>query len=129
LSLGSPLASGFAFATVFALVATPLTIFVFANNSMPRFNDLFLIGIVLTAYLFRWEPSIYLLVVSLLVSAWVLPPYGSFKVVGFTEWYRLISFALVSLFLIFVVSRSKTRKQAEESEYSYPMHGAASGAD
>ncbi len=121
------MASGFAFATVFALVATPLTALVF--NSLPRFNDLFLIGIVLTAYLFRWEPAIYLLVVSLLVSAWVLPPYGSFEVIGFTEWYRLISFALVAVILVCLVSRSKTRKQSEEESPSYSMHGATSGAD
>ena len=126
----SPMAGGFLFATAFAVVATPLTLIAFEGHALPRFNDLFLIGIVLTAYLFRWEPSIYLLGISLLVSAWVLPPYGSFRVEGFTEWYRMLSFAVVAIFLVSLVSRGKKRKEIEESRSaSYRMHGAAAGAD
>ena len=49
---------------------------------MPRFNDIFLVGIVLTCYLFTWQPAAYLLGISVLVSAWVLPPNGSLLVVG-----------------------------------------------
>ncbi len=128
-SLGSPLAMGFAFATLFALVACPVTVMIFANNPLPRFNDLFLIGVVLTAYFFRWEPALYLLGISLLVSAWILPPTGSFHLAGPIEWYRILSFGLVSLLLVCIVSRSKARKQAEERAPSYSMHGAAAGAD
>ena len=125
----SPMVVGFLFATVFALISTPLTLIVFQGHALPRFNDVFLIGIVLTAYLFRWEPSIYLLGISLLVSAWVLPPYGSFRVAGFVEWYRIFSFAVVSVFLVYVVSRGKARKRTEESEAVYPMRRAAVGAE
>ena len=127
LNSGSPLASGFAFATLFAAVASPVTLMLFQGHPLPRFNDLFLIGVVLTAYLFRWEPALYLLGISLLVSAWVLPPYGSFRVEGFAEWYRMLSFAAVAVILVFMVSRGKNRKPTEERIYS--IHGAAVGAD
>lgn len=131
LGLHSQRLMGFVFATLFAAVATAVTTVVFAANPLPRFNDIFLIGIVLTAYFFRWEPAIYLLGVSVLASAWVLPPNGSFRVVGFAEWYRLLSFALVSLFVIFLISRGKARKPAEEAteSSSYRMQGAIAGAD
>jgi hypothetical protein len=131
LATSSPLASGYAFATVFAALASAITVFAFQDHTLPRFNDLFLIGIVLTAYLFRWEPSIYLLGISLLVSAWVLPPGDSFRVQGFQEWYRLISFAVLAVFLVYVVSRTKARRPEEEATAApaYPMHGAAAGAD
>jgi hypothetical protein len=126
----SPLAAGFLFATLFALVASPVTLFVFQGHALPRFNDLFLIGIVLTTYLFRWEPALYLLGISIAVSAWVLPPTDSFRLEGFQEWYRLLSFAVVAIFLVCVVARMKTRKQeVETSTPSYRMHGAAAGAD
>jgi hypothetical protein len=130
LGLRSQMAMGFAFATAWLAVVTPLTMMFFQGHPLPRFNDLFLIGIVLTAYFFRWEPAAYLLAVSLVVSAWVLPPAGSLRVIGFSEWYRLLSFAVVSIFLLFLVSRGKFRRQAEESRSrSYGMHGAAIGAD
>jgi K+-sensing histidine kinase KdpD len=125
----SPLAGGFLFATAFALVATPVTLILCENHPLPRFNDFFLIGIVLTAYLFRWEPSVYLLAISLMVSAWVLPPAGSFQVAGFSDWYRILSFAAVSIILIGLVSRSKARKTTEERAIGYTMQGAANGAD
>jgi len=124
--------AGFLFATLFALIACPLTLQLFEGHPLPRFNDLFLVGIVLTAYLFTWEASIYLLVISLLVSAWVLPPGGSFAVMGFTEWYRFASFAVVSIFLIFVITRLKARPPQSGSaseHHSFRLHGAAAGAD
>jgi K+-sensing histidine kinase KdpD len=130
LSTNSPMQAGFLFATLFAFLATALTVVVFHNHALPRFTDVFLIGIVLTAYLFRWEPSVYLLGISLLVSAWVLPPYGSFRVAGFVEWYRMGSFTLVSVLLVYLLSRGKARKAAEQSQPSYPMHHRAiAGAD
>ncbi len=129
LGLKSPLAAGFAFATLFALVASPIAAILFEGYALPRFNDIFLIGIVVTAYRFRWEPSIYLLAISLLVSAWVLPPYGSFRVAGFAEWYRMLSFAAVSVVLVYLVSRGKARKQVDERARAFPLRGAAAGAD
>jgi hypothetical protein len=129
LGLESPLAAGFAFATLFALVASPIAAILFEGYALPRFNDIFLIGIVLTAYRFRWEPSLYLLAISLLVSAWILPPYGSFRLAGFTEWYRMVSFAAVSVLLVYLVSRGKARKQVDERASTFPLHRAAVGAD
>jgi Domain of unknown function (DUF4118) len=124
--------TGYLFATLFALIASPLTVVFFDGHPLPRFNDLFLIGIVLTAYLFTWDSAAYLFVVSLAVSAWVLPPYGSFAVSGFNEWYRMVSFAVVSVLLIFLITRLKTRGAASaerEEERPLRMHGAAAGAD
>src|SRR5262245_42434215 len=76
---------GFIFATCFALIVMPLTTSLL-RGPVPRFNDIFLVGIVVTCYLFSWEPAVYLLAVSILVSAWVLPPDGSLRVQGFNEW-------------------------------------------
>ena len=135
LGLRSQRALGFVFATCFALVASPVTLTVFQSQVLPRFNDLFLVGVVLTAYLYTWESSTYLLVISLLVSAWILPPNGSFRVAGFADWYRLASFAALSTFLIFLISRMKNRHLAQRiqnqpsRDHSYQMSGAAAGAD
>ena len=107
LSLGSQQARGFLFATVFSMAVSPLAMRLFGGNPLPRFNDVFLVGIVLTAYLFTWEASAYMLAISILVSAWVLPPYGTFRVEGTSEWYRLASFSLISVFLILVITRKK----------------------
>ena len=122
-------AIGFAFATFFALVAVPLTTTVFHAHAVPRFNDLFLVGIVLTAYLFTWDAAVYLLLIATLVSAWVLPPYGSIRVEGFAEWYRLCSFIAISIFLICLISRMKTRRgSVKAKEPSFAIQVAA-GAD
>ncbi|MCU1235739.1 MAG: hypothetical protein JWP63_3706 [Candidatus Solibacter sp.] len=126
----SPVAAGFLFATAYAMVAIPVVLIIFAGHALPRFNDVFLIGIVLTAYLFRWEPSAYLLGIALLVSAWILPPYGTFRVVGFAEWYRMFSFTVVAIFLMHLVTRSKNRKMGGESaQPAYAIRRAAAGAD
>ncbi len=124
--------TGFIFASIFALLASPLTVTLFNGRPLPRFNDLFLVGIVLTVYLFTWESAIYLLVIALGVSAWVLPPTGSFAIEGFTDWYRFISFALVSVFMVVLISRLKgqSRPKPEPVERrNLSMHGAAAGAD
>src|SRR5437667_8237894 len=107
LGIRSERSLGFAFATFYALVVSPVTLTLFHARPLPRFNDLFLVGIVLTAYLFTWGPAVYLLVISLLVSAWVLPPNGAMRVEGFAEWYRLVSFSVLSVFLIGLISRMK----------------------
>src|SRR4051794_5862018 len=57
LGFGSPLGMGFAFATLFALVTSPIALAVFKQHPLPRFNDVFLVGIVLTAYLFTSIPA------------------------------------------------------------------------
>ncbi|MEO8598131.1 MAG: hypothetical protein ABI759_32725 [Candidatus Solibacter sp.] len=124
--------TGFLFASLFALIASPLTVTLFDGHPLPRFNDLFLVGIVLTTYLFTWESAIYLLVISLGVSAWILPPTGSFTILGFTDWYRFISFALVSVVMVVLITRLKGQvpRSPERVERSaLRMHSAAAGAD
>ena len=130
LGLRSQKGLGFAFATCYAMVASPVTVTLFNGHPLPRFNDLFLVGIALTAYVYTWESAAYLLTISLLVSAWVLPPYGSLRLAGFEEWYRMASFTALSVFLICLISKMKTRGAERRAESrSYAMHGAAVGAD
>jgi len=100
---------GLLFATVYSLVTSPLVCSLFHSRPLPRFNDIFLVGIVLTTYLFTWESGTYLLAISLAVSAYVLPPYGSFAVATPDDWYRMASFGCISVFLIGLVHRLKTR--------------------
>jgi membrane protein implicated in regulation of membrane protease activity len=64
------------------------------------------------------------------VAAWILPPDGSLLVQGFVDWYRLVSFALLSIFLVCVITRMKARRTAVRIEKrSFAMTGAAAGAD
>ena len=98
---------GFAFAAAYALVASPLVIGLYRNGSVPRFCDIFLLGIMVTVSFFTWEAATCLLGVGVLVSAWVLPPGGSFAVASPADMYRIVSFTLVSLFLICLITRVK----------------------
>jgi len=105
-------AMGFVFATAYALVVSPLVLALCRNGQMPRFGDLFLLGVMLTVYFFTWEAATYLLGLGVLVSAWVLPPDGTLAVVQTQDVYRLISFTLVSLFLICLIARVKAGRVA-----------------
>jgi len=132
--LRSQRVTGFLFACAFALIASPITATLFHDHPFPRFNDLFLVGIVLTAYLFTWEGSAFLLLIALLVSAWVLPPAGSMRIESFADWYRLASFGLLSVFLICLITRMKARQTAESAESlseqrAVPMHGIVASAE
>jgi hypothetical protein len=123
-------AMGFAFATLFAVITSPVTMAVFHSRPLPRFNDVFLVGIVLSAYLFTWESAAYLLVISLGVSAWILPPEGSLRVQEFVDWYRLASFALLSIFLVCVITRMKHRRVVSiAKERPFAMTRAAAAAE
>lgn len=127
----SPRALGFIFATAYALVVSPVVCSLCRDRQLPRFGDAFLLGIVLTVYLFTWEGAAYLTVVALLVSAWVLPPYGTFALHGIADWYRLISLGLVSLFLIFLINHLKARRRSANPQRSSAMadRGVAVGTD
>ena len=83
----------------------------------------------LTCYFFTWEPSACLLVVSVLVSAWVLPPNGTLLVHGFNEWYRLISFTAVSIIMILLIARMKSQRRSEGVSEPIMDIRAASSAD
>jgi len=126
--LRSPRADGYVFATSFALLSTPLALNLIHGEPMPRFNDIFLVGVVLTCYFFTWEPAACLLAVSVLVSAWVLPPNGTFLVEGFNEWYRLISFTFVSILMILLITRMKSHRRIDNvSEPVMGLRVASSG--
>ena len=114
LHLKSNRALGFVFATCYAITASPLVLRLFGGQPMPRFNDIFLVGIVLTVYLFAWEPAIYLFLISLAISAWILPPGGSFRVESPADFYRMVSFSIVSVFLIVLLSRHRAQKELPE---------------
>jgi hypothetical protein len=112
----SPRALGFIFATAYALVVSPAVCSLFRHSQLPRFGDIYLLGIVLTVYFFSWEAATYLLVIAVLVSAWVLPPYGSLELTRLSDWYRLSSFTVISLFLICLIARVKARGGSSASE-------------
>lgn len=116
LGLKSSRSMGYLFASCYALVASILICSVFRSLPVPRFNDIFLIGIVLTTYLFTWDAAAFLLGIAMLVSAWVLPPYGTFAVARMEDWYRIFSFTCVSVFLIMLVNRLKARLPEPASE-------------
>lgn len=127
----SPRAMGFAFATVYGLVVSPLVCSLCRHGHVPRFGDLFLFGIVLTAYCFTWEGAAYLLGVGVLVSAWILPPDRSFAVAATTDLYRIVSFTLVSVFLICLITRVKAGHVSSLVRHGHGagMGGRALGAD
>lgn len=117
--------SGWMFAAIYATVSVPLTFILFQGQPLPRFNDIFLIGISITAYFFSWRPALFLLAVSVLTTAWILPPFGSLLVAGFSQWYRLVSFSAVGAFLILLLSRRKARLDTENG--SSQIRSAAAG--
>ena len=75
-----------------------------------------------------WLPSIYLLIVSLFVSAWILPPEG-LAVQQFADWYRLVSFGALSIFLVCLITRMKMRNPRSEEERPFDMYRAAAVGD
>jgi len=98
---------GYLFAVTYALASVLLIDFTFTSTPLPRFGDIFVAGVALTAYLFGTGPAALLLMIALGVSMWVLPPWGSFYVADRADWYRLVSFGNVSVLLIFVIGRLK----------------------
>lgn len=107
LGVRSPRAAGYLFAAAYAALASPLIYSVFRSHPLPRFGDIFLVGVVLTAYLFTWDSAALLLVLGLAVSAYMLPPHGTLYVARPEDWYRLSSLAVVSIFLICLVNQLK----------------------
>lgn len=124
LGVQSERAMGFLFATLYASVASPLVYSLFRHSQIPRFGDIYLVGIVLTAYFFTWEGAAYLLAIAMLVSAWI---YAAFSRTTGLNHYALASFAVISLFLICLITRVKTRHAVPDSAIA--PHRAAMGAD
>jgi hypothetical protein len=102
-------AMGYLFAGCFAMAASPLVIGLFHSQPVPRFDDVFLVGIALTSYLFTWKPAVLLLAISILESAWILSPGGTLASYQARDWYQLCSFAAASIFLMCLVTRLKSR--------------------
>ena len=104
---------GYVLATGYALLAILVVDVTFTLHPLPRFDDIFLVGIALTAYFFNSKPAAFLLLIAILVSAWVLPPADSFKIADPVDWYRISSFAAVSVLLMGVIAKLKreTRRQ------------------
>jgi uncharacterized protein DUF4118 len=98
---------GYLFATAYAALAALIAVLTYHSQPMPRFMDMFLVGIAATAYFFAVAPAAYLWLLSVFISAWVLPPMGSFAVADPEDYYRLISFSVVSALLILITSRLK----------------------
>ena len=98
---------GYLFATAYAAVATLIAVLTYRSQPLPRFMDIFLVGIAVTAYFFAISPAAYLWLLSVAISAWILSPMGSFAIADPADYYRLISFSAVSALLILITSRLK----------------------
>jgi len=110
LAAGRPSLLGYLFATTYAMFTLLLIDATFALQPIPRFDDLFLIGIALTAYFFHTRPAVYLLSIGVVASLWVLPPLGSFHLARAMDAFRIASFACISALLIFVMRHLKSRR-------------------
>ena len=106
---------GYAFATAYAAVALAAMLVMFDSQPAPRFMDIFLVGIAVTAYFFTITPATYLLAVSIAISAWLLPPTHSFAIANPSDWYRIFSFTAVAVLLILLTARLK-RWSAQPAE-------------
>jgi hypothetical protein len=106
---------GFVFATAYAGLATAIAFLAFRAQPLPRFTDIFLIGIAITAYFFTMTPAAYLLLISIAVAAWILPPAGSFAIASPADCYRLFSFTAVAGLLIFLTGRLKKWSEQRNS--------------
>jgi K+-sensing histidine kinase KdpD len=109
--------AGYVFATGYALIATYAVLGWLSATPVPRFADIFLIGIVLTTYLYGWQPAVWLFLYSVGVTLWVLPPYGSLLISRMEDLYRVNSYSISCLFVIFVIQRVRAAH-----------HGVTSGA-
>ena len=105
-------ASGFLFATVYGGASTAIALRLFATRPIPRFGDIFLIGVVLTVYLFSWQPAIYLYIWSLAVMVYVLPPYEHFRIAQEGDIYRMVSYSVCCLFVIWIIDRVRSNRMA-----------------
>jgi len=99
-----PRLGGFLFASAWAAVATIAACRFFPAHLLPRIGDLYLLGIVLTAYRFPWRPAVYLFVLALALAAWVRAPASDLS------W--LASFAVISLCSIAVIARLKPQPRS-----------------
>jgi hypothetical protein len=114
----------FAFATIYAIFATLMVLVVFNSKPIPRFNDIFLVGIAVVAYLFTASSAAYLLGIAVAVSAWVLPPGGSFVIAQSEDYYRILSFCAVAGLLILIMDRLKKCGPQTQSAYSGALRSA-----
>lgn len=118
IGLGEARADGFVFASVYALSAILAGVRLFPGQAHLRLNDIFLLGIVLTAYRFTWRSASFLFAIAVMVSAWTQPP----------DWFRVSSFAVVALFSIGVVARLKAASiPGRAKPHALRLHHAGMG--
>ena len=117
LARASPRLDGFLFASAWAAIATLLACRLFPEHLLSRMDDIYLLGIVLTAYRFTWRSAAFLFVLALALIVWMRPPAA--------DWSWLISFATISLCSIVVMARLKaapapatTQAQALRRDYT-----------
>ena len=108
----------FAFATIYAIFATLIILVAYNSKPLPRFNDIFLVGIAVVGYLFTASSAAYLLGIAVVVSAWVLPPSNSFAIAQPEDYYRIFSFCAVAGILIVIMNRLKKYGSERQSAYS-----------
>jgi K+-sensing histidine kinase KdpD len=98
---------GYIFATAYACLAILVIHITFTTTPMPGFDNIFLVGIAITAYFFTITPAAYLLLLSVAAAAWILPPTGSFAIASPADWYMVLSFAAAACLLILLTARLK----------------------
>jgi hypothetical protein len=108
--------TGYAFAGCYATGATILVLTAFKGNPLPRFADIYLIGVVLTAFLFYWRPALLLFLYSLAVTIYLLPPAGQMRISRAEDLYRLASYSVCSLFLMALIQRTRFGPAARERQ-------------
>lgn len=101
--------AGFIAAIFYALCSTGFVVLFFGSHPAPRFMDVYLIGALLLTYFFSWGPALLLVVLALAVGSYILPPSGSFQVARSHDIYRLFSFSVANLVLMFVTEKLKSR--------------------
>ena len=101
---------GFLFATLYGGIASLVALHLFGGHPVPRFGDIFLIGVVLTVHLFSWQPALFLYFGSLPVTIYVLPPFGQFRIGRSDDVYRIVSYSVCCLFLIWIVERQRAKR-------------------
>lgn len=109
---------GSVFALLYGTLATAVSLTVFSSTYTPRFSDIFLIGVLLTSYLYCWQPAAVLFLHSLLVTAYVLPPAGDIRVASPTDIYRILSYAACCLLFIGLMEAARKRSRKSGSPQS-----------
>ncbi len=75
----------------------------------PRFMDLYLIGIAGFAVRYSSSVALWIWMLSIPMTAFLMPPRGSLAISEGFETYRLVSYSLTGLFFLAAIEAAKKR--------------------